>query len=299
MTEHVITVFGGTGFLGRRVVRHARAHGFLVRAVSRHPRRDNADAGVEPVRADIHDAASVAEASAGAWGVVNAVSLYVERGRETFQAVHVDGARRIALAARQAGVQKLVQVSGIGADPNSPSLYVRKRAQGDIAVREAFPGAIVVRPAVMFGTEAGFLVAVLALLRYLPVYPMFGRGDTRLQPVSVEDVGEAIARIFTGAGPQPDTYEFGGPQAFTYEEVLRTVAREAGLNPILVPFPFAGWHALAAVAEFVPGAPLKRNQVELMEVDTVTSPDTPGLRDLGVTPQSVEDAVRRIVASRE
>jgi uncharacterized protein YbjT (DUF2867 family) len=128
---------------------------------------------------------------------------------------------------------------------------------------------------------------------------MFGRGDTRLQPVSVEDVGEAIARIFTGAGPQPDTYEFGGPQAFTYEEVLRTVAREAGLNPILVPFPFAGWHALAAVAEFVPGAPLKRNQVELMEVDTVTSPDTPGLRDLGVTPQSVEDAVRRIVASRE
>ena len=126
--------------------------------------------------------------------MVNAVSLYVERGRETFHAVHVAAARAMAEAARQAGVTQLVLVSGIGADPASPSLYVRKRGEGELAVTAAFPNATIVRPAVMFGTDGGFVTTVLPLLR-LPLYPMFGRGETRLQPVAVEDVAEAIVRI--------------------------------------------------------------------------------------------------------
>lgn len=301
MPDRIVTVFGGTGFLGRHVVRRLRAHGFTVRAASRHPQSGHisGDPGIAAVRADVHDRRSVADAVAGAWGVVNAVALYVERGRETFQSVHVDAARTIALAARDAGVARLVHVSGIGADPGSPSLYVRKRAEGDLAVRAAFPGAIIVRPSVMFGSDGGFLVNVLGLLRRLPLYPMFGRGQTRLQPASVDDVGEAIARILARPDARPDTYEFGGPQVFTYEELLRTVAREAGMKPILVPFPFIAWHALAGVAEILPRPPVTRNQVELMEVDTVASPGMPGLGELGVTPQTVEDAVRRILAAEQ
>ena len=296
MNDRIVTVFGGTGFLGRHAVRRLRAHGFAVRVASRHPRRADAtfagETGIEAGYVDVHDRSSVAEALTGAWAAVNAVSLYVERGAETFDAVHVKAARQMAELARQGGVQRFVLVSGIGASTDSPSLYVRKRGEGEIAVRSAFPGAVVVRPAVMFGTDGGFAAVVLGLLRRMPVYPMFGRGQTRLQPVSVEDVAEAIASILTRPAPEPALYEAAGPRVFTYEEFLRTVAREAGLRRALVPFPFGAWHLLARVAEVLPQPPVTRNQVELMEVDTIASPQLPGLRDLGITPQPVEDTVR-------
>jgi uncharacterized protein YbjT (DUF2867 family) len=189
----------------------------------------------------------------------------------------------------------LIQVSGIGADTASPSLYVRKRAEGEQAVRSAFPGAVIVRPAVMFGTDGGFVTTVLDLMRKLPAYPLFGRGQTRLQPVSVDDVANALARILTRPEREPTLYEFGGPDVFTYEDFLRTVAREASLRPLFVPFPFAAWHVLARVAEILPRPPVTRNQVELMEIDTVTSPSMPGLRELGITPRPVRDAVREQV----
>ena len=137
----------------------------------------------------------------------------------------------------------------------------------------------------MFGTDGGFITTVLDLMRKLPAYPMFGRGRTRMQPVAVDDVAEAIARILTRPEREPTLYEFGGPDVFTYEDFLRMVAREAGLRPVLLPFPFAGWHLLARVAEVLPRPPVTRNQVELMEVDTVTSASMPGLRELGITPR--------------
>ncbi|MCC6888508.1 MAG: complex I NDUFA9 subunit family protein [Hyphomicrobiales bacterium] len=296
MTERIVTVFGGTGFLGRSVVRHLRTAGYAVRVAARHARLPAGEAGaVQAVRADIRDLASIAAAVAGAYGVVNAVSLYVEHGRDTFQSIHVDAAGAVAEAARNAGVERLVHVSGIGADAASPSHYVRKRAEGEAAVRAAFPGAVIVRPAVMFGTDGGFIVMILDLLRRLPVYPLFGRGQTRLQPVAVDDVGRAIACIVQRPEAQPTLYEFGGPDVFSYEGLLRMVAREAGLRPRFVPFPFAGWHLLARVAEYMPQPPLTRNQVELMEVDTVTSPNMPGLRELGIEPQPVAATVCDLV----
>jgi NADH dehydrogenase len=302
MNDRIVTVFGGTGFLGRHVVRHLRAQGFAVRVATRHPRRADAtfasEPGIEAGYVDVHDRSSVAVALASAFGAVNAVSLYVERGTETFDQVHVQAARGIAEAARQAGVQRLVQISGIGADPASPSLYVRKRGEGEQAVRAAFSDAVIVRPAVMFGTDSGFITAVLGLLRRLPVYPLFGRGHTRLQPASVEDVAEAITRIMLRSAPEPKLYEFGGPRIFTYEEFLRTVAQEAGLRARLLPLPFGAWHMLARVAEILPHPPVTRNQVELMEVDTVVSPGMPGLQDLGIAPQPVEDTVRAIAGEK-
>jgi NADH dehydrogenase len=293
MNGRIVTVFGGTGFLGRHVVRCLRAQDFTVRVASRHPdKAPSREAKTQAVRADIRDPIAVEAALVNAWGVVNAVSLYVEHGSDTFHAIHVKAARTIAQAAREAGVERLIQVSGIGADTASPSLYVRKRAEGEQAVQSAFPGAVIVRPAVMFGDDGGFVATVLDLMRKLPAYPLFGRGQTRLQPAAVDDVAHAIVRILTRPEREPTLYEFGGPDVFTYEDFLRTVAREAGLRPLFVPFPFAGWHLLARVAEILPRPPVTRNQVELMEVDTITSASMPGLRELGIAPKPVQDTVR-------
>ena len=167
-------------------------------------RRKHRDPKIQAIRADIRDPIAVEAALVNAWGVVNAVSLYVEHGRETFHAIHVNAARTIAQAAREAGAERLIQVSGIGADTASPSLYVRKRAEGEQAVQTAFPGAVIVRPAVMFGADGGFITTVLDLMRKLPAYPMFGRGRTRMQPVAVDDVAEAIARILAPPGARAD-----------------------------------------------------------------------------------------------
>jgi uncharacterized protein YbjT (DUF2867 family) len=293
MNDRIVTVFGGTGFLGRHVVRSLRESGFTVRVACRHPREvQSRDPKVQAVRADIRNPVAIEEALVNAWGVVNAVSLYIEHGHDTFHAIHVKAARTIACTAREAGVERLIQVSGIGADIASPSLYVRKRGEGEQAVQLAFPGAVIVRPAVMFGPDGGFVTTVLDLMRRLPAYPMFGRGQTRMQPIAVDDVADAIARILSRGERAPTLYELGGPDVFTYEEFLHAVAREAGMRPVLVPFPFAAWHVLARAAEILPRPPVTRNQVELMEVDTIASPSMPGLHELGITPHQVKDTAR-------
>ena len=243
-----VTVFGGTGFLGRRIVRHLRYRAFPVRIASRHPDRGHRQFGVDDpqlqsVEANIHDERSVADALAGAYGVVNAVSLNLERGQETFHSVHVESAQRVAAQAHRAGVERLVHVSGLGADAASPSRYIRKRGEGELAVRAAFTDALFVRPAVMFGPDDAFLTTILKLLRQLPIYPMFGRGRTRLQPAYVEDVAEAVARVMRRTETHSIIFEFGGPRVYSYEQFLRAVAHQAGLSPLLIPIPFAVWHA--------------------------------------------------------
>src|SRR5947208_6776533 len=298
--ERTISVFGGTGFLGRRVVRHLRNHGFSLRIASRHPSRGQElfgldDPQLQSVEANIHDDRSVADVLAGAYAVVNAVSLYVEHGQETFHSVHVESAERVATLARRAGVERLAHVSGIGSDAASPSLYIRKRGEGELAVRAAFADAILIRPAVMFGPDDAFLTTILELLGRLPIYPMFGRGLTRLQPAYVEDVAEAIARALQRTQMDAITFECGGPRVYTYEELLRTIARAAKLKSALMPMPFAAWHALAWLAEMLPSPPVTRNQVELMQVDSVSSPDIPGLGELGISPHSIEEILRDIL----
>ncbi len=160
--DRTVTVFGGTGFLGRRVVRHLREREFSVRIASRHPYRGHRlfgldDPQLQSVRANIHDERSVADALAGAYGVVNAVSLYIEHGLETFHSVHVESAQRVAAQAHRAGVERVAHVSGIGADAASQSLYIRKRGEGELAVRAAFADAILIRSAVMFGLDDAFV----------------------------------------------------------------------------------------------------------------------------------------------
>jgi uncharacterized protein YbjT (DUF2867 family) len=299
MNDRTVTVFGGTGFLGRRVVRHLRKHGFSVQIASRHPDRGHRLFGLGPqlqsVAANIHDERSVADALAGAYGVVNAVSLYVEHGPQTFHSVHVESAQRVAAQAHRAGVERLAHVSGIGADAASQSLYIRKRGEGELAVRAAFADALLIRPAVMFGPDDAFLTTILKLLRRLPIYPMFGRGLTGLQPAFVEDVAEAVARALQGTETHAITYECGGPRVYSYKEILRVVAREAGLRRMLIPMPFAAWHLLAWASERLPRPPVTRNQVDLMQADNVSSPEMPGFGELGILPHSVEEILKGIL----
>jgi uncharacterized protein YbjT (DUF2867 family) len=297
-----VTVFGGSGFLGRRIVRHLRFRGFPVRIASRHPDRghrlvDPDDPQLQSIVANIHNERSVADALAGAYGVVNAVSLYVEHGQDTFHSVHVESAQRVAAQAHRAGVERLVHVSGIGADATSPSRYIRKRGEGELAVRAAFADAFFVRPAVMFGPDDAFLTAILKLLRRLPIYPMFGRGRTRLQPAYVEDVADAVAQVMRRVETHPTIFEFGGLRVYSYEQFLRAVADQAGLTPLLVPIPFAVWHALAWASGILPGPPLTRNQVELMQIDTVSSPEMPGFIELGISPHSVEAILQGMLSN--
>ena len=288
----LITVFGGTGFLGRRIVRHLLDHGFQVRIASRHPERVGSafrpDAGSETATVDVRDETTVPAALFGACGAVNAVSLYVERSGVTFDAVHVEAAARVARLARANGVERLIHVSGIGADPASSSPYIASRGRGEIAVRDSFPGAILIRPAVMFGPDDAFLTTIARMLRILPVYPMFGRGETKLQPVYVEDVAEGIARVLSGTGGSVASYEFAGARVYTYKELVRTVADRIGARRRLVPLPVALWQILALAAELLPGSPLTRNQVALMQHDNVPSVDSPGLSSLDITPTEID-----------
>jgi uncharacterized protein YbjT (DUF2867 family) len=207
----------------------------------------------------------------------------------------VETAAKIARAARRAGVRRFVHVSGIGANTTSPSPYIRSRGEGEAAVQTAFPGAVIVRPAVMFALDDAFLTTILRLLRSMPAYPIFGNGSTRLQPVYVDDVAAGIAQILRQSQKPYAVYELAGPRVYSYEELLRTIARIAGMRPVLMRMPFAFWNALAGVAEMLPRPPLTHNQVELMQIDTTASERVPGFRALGISPRPLEDELEAML----
>ncbi|OKO88282.1 epimerase [Bradyrhizobium sp. NAS80.1] len=289
-----VTVFGGTGFVGRRIVRHLSDSAVTVRIASRHPARAEGD-NVEQVIADAHDERSVEAAVMGADGVINAISLYTEHGGDTFHSVHVEAAARIARVARHTNIKRFVHLSGIGADPASSSPYIRSRGEGEAAVQATFPGAVVIRSAVMFAPDDVFLTTILGLLRTLPAYPLFGDGRTRLQPVHVDDVAAAIAKVLLQTQRPYPVYELAGSRVYSYEELLRTIARTAGLRPMLVRIPFAFWNAAAGLAEILPHPRLTRNQVELMQIDTTASGSRPGFGLLGISPRSLEEELKALL----
>ena len=194
-----------------------------------------------------------------------------------------------------ARTKRFVHLSGIGADPASPSPYIRNRGEGEAAVQAAFPGVVVIRPAVMFGANDAFLTTILGLLRTLPTYPLFGDGRTRLQPVYVGDVAAATAQVLRQAQRPYPLYELAGPRVYSYEELLRTIARIAGLRPVLVPIPFVFWDAFAGLAKILPHPPLTRNQVRLMQIDTTASGSWPGFGLLGISPRSLEDELKSML----
>ena len=292
-----ITVFGGTGFLGRRLVQRLAAEGASVRVAVRHSdpaRRALRTTGLNQITlfsADVRDPTSVAAAVAGADSVVNAVSAYVEKSGVTFEAVHERGAEMVAREAASAGVARLVLVSGIGADPKSGSPYIRARGRGELVVQQAFPDATIVRPCAMFGPGDALFGTLADLARLLPALPLIGGGRTRLQPVYVEDVAEAVARMLADAGTAGRTYELAGPGVYTMRELVTIALRLIGRRRLLVPVPFAVATVQARLFELLPSPPLTTSQVDLLRNANVVSGALPGFRELGIEPKSVEEVV--------
>jgi uncharacterized protein YbjT (DUF2867 family) len=291
------TVFGGSGFLGRRVVERLLAEGGEVRVACRHPEalefvpRGKDTARLVPLRADIRDEAAVAAALAGCLALVNAAGLYAEKGDATFQAIHVEGAERLARIASEAGVPRLIHISGIGADPRSESKYVRARAEGERRVRAAFPAATIFRPSVMFGPGDSFFNALGRISSFMPVIPLFGSGSTKLQPVFVGDVAEAAIRALKDPDTRGKTFELGGPHSYTYRSLVEFVLKHMKRRRVLLPVPFVLWDALALVSSSLPTPPITEAQVTLMKHDNLTDPKHATFEDLGIEPRSIDEIV--------
>lgn len=288
-----VVVVGGTGFVGQEVVKELFYSGQRVRVVSRHPRLpgevEDGDP-VEAVEADLTDAESLKPALDGARAVINAVSLYHETRGLDFRRIHVDGAARLAKLAKEAGVEQYVLMSGIGADAASPSPYVRARAQGEQAVVEEMARAVILRPSALYGPQGG-LLATLARLARLPVIPLFGQGNSRLQPLHVGDLAAAIARLTARPATPRALFEFGGPDALSYRALVSLVARHLGRDPRLVSVPMAVWHTLAMGLSPLPSPPLTRDMLWLVGRDNLVGDGVGTFADIGITPRSVRESL--------
>ena len=295
--SNAVTVFGGSGFLGRRIVEHLAATGHDVRVGVRHPdrasflRRLDADGRIELVHADVWDEATVARAVDGAASVINTVGHYVEKRGATFDRIHGRGALHVARQAKQAGAERLIHISGLGADPGSDSPYVRARGIGESLVKEAFEGVTILRPSVIFGPDDAFLNRLATLARQTPVLPLFGTGGTRLQPVFVRNVAEACARVLADPSTQSRVYEIGGPRVYTYKELVQVVLDGIGRRMVMIPVPFLVWDILAAAMTLHPKSPLTRDQVKLMRRDNVVGRQALSLEDLGIRPTPIEEVL--------
>jgi uncharacterized protein YbjT (DUF2867 family) len=305
MANNAVTVFGGSGFVGRQIVKCLVADGWKVRVAVRHPERatflkDYVESGqVKVLSADVWEEETVIPAVKGAKAVINTIGHYVSKGKATFEAIHGQGALHVARQAKQAGVERLVHISGLGADTGSPSPYVRARGRGEILVRETFVEVTILRPSVIFGPEDAFLNKLAAMARQTPVLPLFGTGATQLQPVFVGDVAEACVRAVDDQATAGQVFELGGPRVYNYKALLQLVLNRIGRKRLLVPVPFLVWETLATLLSILPNPPLTRDQVTLMKADNILTGAAKTLQDLGISPTAVETIIASyIIADR-
>ncbi|MDJ0969225.1 MAG: complex I NDUFA9 subunit family protein [Kiloniellales bacterium] len=288
MATRVVTVFGASGFLGRYVVGRLAREGWLIRAAVRHPRRAAflkplGDVGqITPLRAPIQDGDLVRTAVEGADAVVNLVGILFERGRQSFKDVHAEGAAHVARAAEAAGVRDLVQVSAIGADIRAEADYARSKGAAEMAVRSSFPEAVILRPSIVFGPEDGFFNRFGAMARLSPALPLIGGGETRFQPVFVGNVADAVMKALSDPACRGRVYELGGPQVYSFKELMDLLLRQIRRRRLLVPLPFALASLQGAFLEWLPTPPLTRDQVRLLKSDNVVAEDALTLADLGI-----------------
>jgi uncharacterized protein YbjT (DUF2867 family) len=294
MKNQLVTVFGGSGFLGRHTVRALARAGYRIKVATRHPNRAfflrplGTVGQIDFVKCDVADADAVAQALLGADAVVNLTGILFQSG-QTFEDVQADGAANIATAAAAAGVSALVHVSAIGADTESDSAYAVTKAEGEVAVRDAFPNAVILRPSIIFGPEDGFFNKFAEMARYFPALPLIGGGKTRFQPVFVGDVAQAV---LAGLSRQDGrTYELGGPVSYSFKELMQLILRETGRKRALVPLPFGIAFLKAAFLQLLPNPLLTVDQVRLLKKDNVVSATAPGLADLGIAPTSAEAVI--------
>lgn len=296
----IVTIFGGSGFVGRYVARRLAKAGWRIRVAVRRPnealfvRTYGVVGQIEPVQANIRDEASTRRAIEGATAVVNCVGILGEFGKQTFDAVQDEGAGRIARLAAEAGVSRLVHVSAIGADADSPSLYARSKAAGEAAATAAFPGAVILRPSIIFGPDDHFFNRFGRMARLSPILPLVG-AETRFQPVYVDDVAAAAAAAVEGT-VAPGVYELGGPETATFRELMTTLLGVIQRRRALVALPRAAANLQAGALDFAQrwsfglfaNELLTRDQVVLLGRDNVVAEGARGFEALGITPTPME-----------
>jgi uncharacterized protein YbjT (DUF2867 family) len=294
MMSRRITVLGASGFIGRYVVRDLAREGAVIAACCRHASsagflRPMGDVGqIGTFSADLRDGRALAAVIAGADAVVNLVGILFERGKQRFDVVHHRGPGQLAALAKSAGVKRFVHVSALGADRNSTAAYGRTKAEGEAAVRAAFPGAIILCPSLVFGPEDAFFNRFAAMARFSPALPLIGGGTTKFQPVYVGDVAAAVAAVLSRDDTDVRTYELAGPAVFTMRQLFELILHVIGRKRLLMPVPFGLATLEAFFLEWLPKPLLTRDQVRVLRHDSVASSGAPGLAELGITPKALE-----------
>jgi uncharacterized protein YbjT (DUF2867 family) len=294
--ERLVTIFGGSGFLGRNIVRVLCKRGYRIRVAVRRPdlafhlQPLGRVGQIHAVQANLRYPASVQAAARGAHVVINLVGILFERGKQRFAAVQAEGPGIVAEAAAAAGAS-MIHVSALGADPGSPALYARTKAAGEQAVWAAMPAATIFRPSIVFGPEDDFFNKFAAMARLSPVLPLIGGGHTRFQPVFVGDVAEAITRVADGAVKGGLTYELGGPDVRTFRQLMEFILATIERRRLLVPLPFALAQFQAWFLQFMPKPLVTPDQIRLLGRDNVVSDEARRegrtLQDLGIEPHSI------------
>ena len=295
MSIKQVTVFGGSGFVGRAIVRALAQEGYQVRVACRRIElaeriKTAGDVGqITILRTNLRIPASVAAAVSGSQAVINASGIAFQRGRQRYETVHVEGARAIAEAASAAGVQRLVHISGIGADQrNSTNRFIRSKVDAEDAIVSGFANATMLRPSVVFGPEDAMFNRMAQIARQAPFLPVVGDGSARVQPVYVGDVGAAVVAVLERPETAKSVFELGGPRVYTYREIAALVLREIDRHKRIVGVPAGLMKIMGFFAEFLPVPPLTHDQVDLLVTDNVVRPGAPGLAELGVEPTAAE-----------
>lgn len=298
--SHLVTIFGGSGFVGRYIARRMAKAGWRVRVAVRRPndalhvKPYGVVGQVEPVFCNIRDEASVAAVLSGADAVVNCVGILNETGQNRFDAVQADGAARIARLAAEAGIAQMVQISAIGADQSSNSAYARTKAAGEAAVREHMPGAMVLRPSIIFGVEDQFFNRFAAMARSGPMVPVVG-AQTKFQPVYVDDVAAAAERYLLGQAPG-GVYELGGPEVESFGDLMKRMLTVIERRRLVLPMPFFAGHLMGFGFDLlqklsfglIENKMITRDQVRNLARDNIVSPGAKGFEDLGIAPTPME-----------
>jgi uncharacterized protein YbjT (DUF2867 family) len=297
----LVTVFGGSGFVGRHVVRALAKRGWRVRVAVRRPdlaghlQPMGGVGQIMPIQANLRYPDSIMQAVQGADAVVNLVGILFETGRQSFDAVQADGPRAIGMAAARAGTTNVVHLSAIGADATSDAMYARTKAAGEAAILAERPSAVIMRPSIVFGPEDNFFNQFAGLARMLPALPLIGGGETKFQPVFVGDVAEAVAEALDGKAKAGSVYELGGPAVKSFRQILEYILAETGRKRALVPIPFPIAELQGRILGLLPKPLLTRDQVLMLKSDNVVSEaavrEGRTLEGLGITPDSIESIV--------
>lgn len=293
----VVTVFGGSGFLGRHIVRALAKRGWRVRVAVRRPnealflKTAGAVGQVAIMQANIRDEASVRKAVKGVDAVVNLVGILYETGKQKFSAVQAEGARTVAQSAADEGVQKFVQLSAIGASSESEAAYAQSKAAGEAAVLEAIPQAVILRPSIVIGPEDDFFNRFAKMAALAPALPLVGGGETLYQPVAVQDVAQATCEALENPNCGGKIYELGGPDIFSFKNLMEIMLRHTGQKRILVPLPFFAAQLISRFTKFLPNPPLTPDQVIMLRSDNIADDKLPGLGDLGIAPTPIESVL--------